>query len=453
MKLKRYFEFIKESIKLGDKIIWKLSQDDIMEYFLDMKDEGWLIRIDFGFVFEKSDWSYVNGKYVEKKEDTFTELVLSGNEVETSYFIVIFKGKDVTNEDLTDSLLFAHDILKDVTGAREVKVLDEDGPVDINELLVSGGLFIGKDLNDEEQIEINNVSFFIKTGDKIELSQKEVADYYGWEYDKVDENGNIYSHVELEDMADHLLSRNSEYKEFLVKGIEKMWDYYEPSNYTPDIQSLFQYTLSKENEVLLLKSIIKESGGLEEIKRYIGDECDDNVYNNVKEMNEENLINYLLKERFYSTIKQLVVESSIYSDITETVADWEMSSHVDTNHDEIISEFDDIVGKEFEYERIMKEVTKKYKSKDSDGNEKIHEYKENVIFYELKFDNKWILEYHDYDADDLTNFKNIYDILYEYFGNGDFNYNMNPRISDWGNVDSKSLNSEISAILNKYLNK
>jgi uncharacterized protein (DUF1015 family) len=62
---------------------------------------------------------------------------------------------------------------------------------------------------------------------------------------------------------------------------------------------------------------------------------------------------------------------------------------------------------------------------------------------------------YDFEADDETGviFKNIYDILYEYCGNGDFNYNMNPRISDWGNVDSKSLNSEISAILNRYLKK
>lgn len=448
MKLKKYLEFIKESIDIDD--VFEFSEDDFLEYFLTLKDEGWLIRVDSGFVKEIDIHDYRGSKY--NTIEGFTELVLPGKEVEKAYFIDIFKNKGVTNEDLTDSLLFAYDIIKDVTGAREIKVIGDDGPVDINDVIVKGGIFIGKDLNIEEQIEINNISFFIKTGKKVEFKEIDVAKYYEWEYDNSDEKGNIYTHVELEDMADWMLSKNSGYKDSLVKGIEYMWDYYDHSNYIPDTQSLFQYTLNKENEVLLIKSMIKESGGLEEFINHIGDECSDEVYDNVKEKSEEEVIEYLLKERFYSSIKELSSNSEIYSDISSLVADWEMSAHVDDNYDELLSEFDDIVGKEFEYKRIKKEVTKKFKTKDSEGNTIFKEYQSEEIFYEIPFDNKWLLEH--YDFDDLNNFRNIYDILYEYQSYTYFNYfDLNPRITDWGNVDNKALNSEISAILNKYLKK
>lgn len=449
MKLKKYLEFIKESIDIDS--IFEFNDDDFLEYFLDLKDEGWLVRVDFGFVKEVDVYDYRESKYNTKEE--FTELVIPGKKVEKAYFIFITKSSRTTDVDVTDSLLFAHDIIKDVTGASEIEVLDDDGAVDINDIIVKGGIFIGKDLNIEEQIESNGISFFIKTGKKVELKQIDVAEYYSWEYDNSGEKGNIYTHVELEDIAYWMLSKNSEYKDLLVKGIEYMWDYYEHSNYIPDTQSLFQYTLNKENEILLVKSMIKESGGLEEFINHIGEECSDETYDSVKEKSEEEVINYLLKERFYSSIKELSSNSEIYSDISSLIADWKMSAHVDDNYDEILSEFDDIVGKEFEYKKIKKEVTKKFKTKDSEGNIISKEYQNEEIFYEIPFDSKWLLEYKDYDFDDLNNFKNIYDILYEYQGDAYFNYDLNPRITDWGNVDSKALNSEISAILNKYLKK
>lgn len=451
MRLKKYLEFIKESIDIDN--IFEFNDDDFLEYFLDLKDEGWLIRVDSGFVKEVDVYDYRESKYNTKEE--FTELVIPGKEVEKAYFIFITKSsRKTTDVDVTDSLLFAHDIIKDVTGAREIKVLDDDdGSVDINDIIVKGGIFIGKDLNIEEQIEVNGISFFIKTGKKIEFKQIDVAKYYDWNYDNSDEKGNIYTHVELEDIAYWMLDKNSQYQDSLVKGIEYMWDYYEHSNYTPDTQSFFQYTLNKENEILLVKSMIKESGGLEEFINHIGDECSDEAYDSVKGKSEEEVIDYLLKERFYSSIKELSSNSEIYSDISSLVADWEMSAHVDDNYDEILSEFDDIVGKEFEYKRIKKEVTKNFKTKDSEGNIIFKEYQSEEIFYEIPFDNKWLLEYKDYDFSDLNNFKNIYDILYEYQGDAYFNYDLNPRIRDWGNVDSKALNSEISAILNKYLKK
>ena len=51
MKLKRYIQFIKESLRedIEEGNLWKLNEDQIREYFIDFEDAGYLITIEFGF--------------------------------------------------------------------------------------------------------------------------------------------------------------------------------------------------------------------------------------------------------------------------------------------------------------------------------------------------------------------------------------------------------------------
>jgi hypothetical protein len=438
--IKKWIEFISESLaeEIDDRKFWKLDEDDIRDYLLDLTDEGHSVIVNFGFLEESEN-------YKGEKTISYTEIVKPGEDIRPAYWIDIYKSRR-SKEDLTDSLLFAWDIIKEKIDG-ELYLHDEDGTIDINDIIVKDGEFF---IEKGELLAEGHISFFAIQKEPLEFTQKQVADYYGWEYDKVSKSGTIFTHIDLEEMADQMLDRNSNYKDSLVKGIEHMWDYYESHYYIPDIQSLFQYELNKENEILLLKAMIKEVGGLEDFINHIGDECDDDVYNDVKNMKEDELINYLLKERFYNSINQLSIESNIYSEITQTVADWSMSAHVDTNHDEIVSEFDQIVGKEFEFDKIRKEVNKSYTTKDKDGNNKVVEYKEEVDFYEIPFDPKWM---EGYDSNDLFRVENIYDMFREYCGKEYFRYNLNPRISDYGSVDSKELNSEISSILNNFLKR
>jgi len=147
-------------------------------------------------------------------------------------------------------------------------------------------------------------------------------------------------------------------------------------DYYPEINSLFKYNVKKENQVLVVKSIIKELGGYEQAINHIGDECDNQIYELVKDMSEEELINYLLKERFYE-IKQLGNDSEVLREVRDTIANWEMSAHCDDNYQEIVDEFDSIVEDELgQYEKVVKEVTKYYKSKDAEGNQTRREYKD-----------------------------------------------------------------------------
>ena len=449
MKLKRYIQFIKESLKedLDSGKIWGLNEDQIREYLIELDDAGYLIVVNFGFV-KKHTIHYYNKPSVEK--DVYTENIVAGEEIRPAYWIEIQKSRDVNNEDVTDSLKFACSIIEDEAEA-DIKLYDADTDVDINTTLIKGGIFINVDPEDNMSgEEANNyIAIFAKQRNTIKIKPTDLEDYYGWNVD-VKKEGQLYAEIDLEDLADFILSPRSDYKDSLVKGQEHMWDYYELSNYYPEINSLFQYDLDKENEVLVVKSIIKELGGFEQTINHIGDECDDEVYDKVKGMSEEELINYLLKERFYDTIKQLVKSSDVFTEIKSDVANWEMSAHCDDNHDELVSSFDSIVSDELgKYEKVEKEVTKYYTTKNSEGNQVKKEYKTDVTYYQFPYNNDWIS---DIDSEYLFN-KDLDELFRDFVRESNIDRNLNPRISDYGSVDKVEMNKDIKAYLTRYLSE
>ena len=445
MKLKRYIQFIKESLKedLDSGIIWELNEDQIREYLIELDDAGYLITVNFGFV-KKHIIHYYNKPSVEK--DVYTENIVAGEEIRPAYWIEIQKSRDVNNEDVTDSLKFACSIIEDEADA-DIKLCDSDTDVDINTTLIKGGIFINVDPEDNiSGEEANNyIAIFAKQRNTIKIKPTDLEDYYGWNVD-VKKEGQLYAEIDLEDLADFILSPRSDYKDSLVKGQEHMWDYYELSNYYPEINSLFQYDLDKENEVLLVKSLIKEMGGFEQAINHIGDECDDEVYDKVKGMFEEELINYLLGERFYDTIKQLVKSSDVFTEIKSDVANWEMSAHCDDNYDELVSNFDSIVSDELgQFEKVVKEVTKHYTTRDG----RRVEYKTDVTYYQFPYNNDWIS---DIDSEYLFN-KDLDELFRDFVRESNIDRNLNPRISDYGSVDKVEMNKDIKAYLTRYLSE
>jgi hypothetical protein len=446
--IKKYLEFIKESLKekIEEKSIWKLSEDDIREYLLELTDAGYLITVGFGFC-EKVELAWKPDSF----KDVYTEKVKSGDSVRPAYWIEIQTSRRVNNDNVTSVIHFAHSIISEEANA-DITIKDADGSLDLDKILLKGGLFINTEPGDDysgEEAE-DYIAFFVKQKDTVEISESDLMDYYGWEVDEV-KNGNLYLHIELEDMCDIMLDRKDRWKDILVGGMQDgFWDNYYGSDYQPDFNSLLQYTLDKDNEVLLVKSLIKEVGGLEDLIAHIGDECSDEAYENVKGKSEEEVINYLLKERFHDTLKQLCKNSDTYQDlVANTAADWEMNAHADANFKELSSKFDDIVGKEFEYTKIIKEVKKSYKSKDAEGNQTVKEYTEEKDFYVIEFMNEWL---QDVDSEDLYN-RSLRFLFDEWCGQQYFTYEIDPHFSDWGNVNNKELNSEIKGNLERYLKK
>jgi hypothetical protein len=184
--------------------------------------------------------------------------------------------------------------------------------------------------------------------------------------------------------------------------------------------------------------MIKEIGGLENL-------ISENE--NLEDKTEEEVIEFLLKERFYETLKQLCKNSEICQEVRQTIGDWEMNAHVDSNYQSILDEFDEIVESEFTYTKEKREVTKYYTSKDAEGNQTRKEYQELDTFYTIPYSNDWI---DNEDADRLQG-NSLFDIFKDWCGEQYFTYEMKPNFSDYGDVDSKALNQEIKGDLERYL--
>ena len=448
MKLKKYIQFIKESIKedIEEGTLWKLTEDDITDYMLEITDAGYYVSVEFGFC-EKVKQHHYNRPSVEK--DVFTEKVKSGDEVTPAYWIKIDKSDRVKNDDVTSTFQFACSIIAEEANA-EISINDADGNLgDIDGIEIKGGLFYTDNWNsgEPELLETDSyIAIFAKSKETVTFTQENLVEYYNWT-DAIIKDGNIYVEVNLEDMSDIMLSRSSNYKDILVKGEEDLYDNYYGSDYQPDIPSMIQYTLTKENNNLLIKAMIKEVGGLESMINHIGDECSDEVYESVKGKSEEEVIEFLLNERFYGTLKQLCKNSEICQEIRQTIGDWEMNAHVDSNYQSILDEFDEVVESEFTYTKERREVTKHYTSKDAEGNQTKREYQELDTFYKIPYNNDWI---DNEDADRLKG-NSLFDIFKEWCGEQYFTYEMKPNFSDYGDVNSVALNKDLKSDLERYL--
>ena len=448
MKLKNYIQFIKESIKedIEEGTLWKLTEDDITDYMLEITDAGYYVSVEFGFC-EKVKQHHYNRPSVEK--DVFTEKVKSGDEVTPAYWIKIDKSDRVKNDDVTSTFQFACSIIAEEANA-EISINDADGNLgDIDGIEIKGGLFYTDNWNsgEPELLETDSyIAIFAKSKETVTFTQENLVEYYNWT-DAIIKDGNIYVEVNLEDMSDIMLSRSSNYKDILVKGEEDLYDNYYGYDYQPDIPSMIQYTLTKENNNLLIKAMIKEIGGLESMINHIGDECSDEVYESVKGKSEEEVIEFLLNERFYETLKQLCKNSEICQEIRQTIGDWEMNAHVDSNYQSILDEFDEVVESEFTYTKERREVTKHYTSKDAEGNQTRREYQELDTFYKIPYNNDWI---DNEDADRLKG-NSLFDIFKEWCGEQYFTYEMKPNFSDYGDVNSVALNKDLKSDLERYL--
>ena len=448
MRIKKYLNFIKESIKedIEKGTLWKLTEDDITDYMLEITDAGYYVSVEFGFCETITQHSY-NRPSVEK--DVFTEKVKSGDEVTPAYWIKIDKSDRVKNDDVTSTFQFACSIIAEEANA-EISINDADGNLgDIDGIEIKGGLFYTDNWNsgEPELLETDSyIAIFAKSKETVTFTQENLVEYYNWT-DAIIKDGNIYVEVNLEDMSDIMLSRSSNYKDILVKGEEDLYDNYYGSDYQPDIPSMIQYTLTKENNNLLIKAMIKEVGGLESMINHIGDECSDEVYESVKGKSEEEVIEFLLNERFYETLKQLCKNSEICQEIRQTIGDWEMNAHVDSNYQSILDEFDEVVESEFTYTKERREVTKHYTSKDAEGNQTRREYQELDTFYKIPYNNDWI---DNEDADRLKG-NSLFDIFKEWCGEQYFTYEMKPNFSDYGDVNSVALNKDLKSDLERYL--
>ena len=468
MKIKRWNDFlsyIKESKEETEEEFnpWMLDEEDIRDYFQESIDEGYQIEVRYGFVGQERQWDYKENKahYLER----FTNKMVSGN-IQPAISILI-TSENVSSNDVSDNLKFAYSIISEEADA-DIAILDEEGEIgDIDGIIAKDGLFYTDTWNktdDKEPYEAEGyIEFLVKKKESINTTPLQLAKYYRWgSYEEKD--GNLYVDYSLEDLADEMLARDANYKDILINGDDGSFhDNYWNGDYQPDLSSLFEYHLDKENKVLAVKALIKEAGGLEQFVSHIGDECDDMIYDDMMKIMEDkeeepedqkeerkisDITEYLLKERQYKTLKQMSKSSDIIGDLRQSYGDWAMNAHADTNLQEIKDEFDSILDKNFNYIKGTREVEKKSKHKDENGMART--YTDEETFYLIRFSNDWIEEI---GTDDLENEK-LTNIFETYLDTNELNrLDLKPYFSDYGNVDDKAWNRDEKSNLLRFLSK
>ena len=462
MKIKRWNDFlsyIRESVEDKQFNPWILDEDVIKEYFHESIDEGYYIYVQYGFLGQEKQWNYKEFKsqYVER----FTKNMESGSNQPS--ISIIIKANKVSSNDVSDNLKFAYSIISEEADA-EISILDSDGDIgNINGIIAKDGLFFTETWNNVEGEEPTvteaegYIEFLVKQKETIKVSQTQLAKYYNWgSYEEKD--GMLWVEYNLEDLSDEILSRGSNYKDLLINS-EGIYDNYWGSDYQPDIISLFEYHLNKENKSLAVKALIKEYVGLEEFLRHISKKFDNKVYDEVKEIIEREvegeeseerkigeITEYLLKDRYYNVLKQLSKDSEIIGDVKMLYGDWSANAHADANLEEIRNEFDSILDDNFTYIKGKREVEKEYKY----SNGKYSTYKEEETFYLIRFDNKWIEET---EFDDIEN-ERLTSIFETYLDKNDLNrFELKPHFSDYGDVDDVKWNKDVKSDLMRFLSK
>jgi len=464
MRLKKYLQFIKES--LSDNSMYWIDKDQIKDIFQYVIDEGYSLSITKVFF---GHYGYSNNNFYDPNKNpeddklilfdiNEDDVVLSGEGYNPGWRISIVKSQH-SGDDVTDEFKSAISQLKG-EGYIIDTVEDEDGKTNLENIhLVSGSVitWIPETPNKPFTTNVDEMSdgdvyissaelvLLVHQSEEIKLTDRTLAEIYDWSCDRI-EGDNIYCHVDIDDMARSVLSR-SDYERWgkiLESGELDIGDYY-GDGYYPEIDSMFQYTLSKDNSTLMIKSLIKELGGLDPTLNELEDE---DIYESLNDKSEDEFIEILIKERFKRGLNKLGRDSEIMSTIRETISDWERQAHCDQNWEDLISEFDDTISEVTEYtKKFDKEVDKYYLRKipGSENKERVL-YKDNVIHYEIPFQDKWILDY----AKTLKGYS-LDSLFQEWCSDSYLDYKLQPSFRDWGDVDSVELNKEISSILNSYL--
>jgi hypothetical protein len=140
--IKKYLQFISESIKedIEEGTLWKLTEDDITDYMLEITDAGYIVTVEFGFSEKVKQGGYKEGKWAESEKEVFTDKVKAGDEAKPAYWISIIKGDRIKNDDVTSTFQFACSIIAEESNA-EISVNDSDGNLgDPDGIEIKGGL-------------------------------------------------------------------------------------------------------------------------------------------------------------------------------------------------------------------------------------------------------------------------------------------------------------------------
>lgn len=445
--IKRWLQFITESQQLElfeDEGLFPISDEDIMDYLLELEEAGYTIEIKHGFLDS-------NNKFTEKVESMVEEPVIN---VEISTY------QRVSDEDVTSAV---RSFIKRVSNkAKVARIYDNDGEIDVKLLKFQGGIFLNERPEDSQPDEAGNYhDIELDEGISIRiifnqrrLTYKQILDYYDVKGGYIRTNGgdiNTLSYledgtpvfeVEVEDLARWCVSRKDSYIKYVLEP-DSILDWYVGSfDYTPDHQSFFQYYLKNENIRLLLQVCIKLDGWNE-------------IRKNLKnpEISQEEFIEEAIKDwKGYSElgrmIDELPISTDVYSELRGLYVNFEENAKAEEDLEEIISKFDEIVEEQFKTTILQKNryvITKTATNKQGEKYNYSHEFQA----YKLKFTMDW---FEDLDAETIKNCGTTYNLLLENTQNM-YSMDIKPHFDDYASVNNEDFNREVEIVLKGILKK
>lgn len=463
-RLLNYFEFLKESKFDPDIDIDKSEIEDIFDILI---DEGYRLELKKHFTEYNNLPDIKNGD-----EPDEVELIRTDREY-VNVFSLDIKTPRQTNVhlDVTEDLISGLDYIES-KGFKLLGQNDESGKLfknidlpftyqDIN--LVDGKIIlfrsetnqkldIDKLKADERMESVTEVIIYFSDMKKKKFTSKEIADEYDIHYDGYVDEFNydlktfkdvIYFNISRNDLADIVMNRNSWGKEYFSHdGIDILHDQHLHNDYWPDTDMLFKYELDDDNVKMLVKAIIEEHGGVNDIIDEYSIEIE------VDGPTIDDLIDFLLNERDYQTLK--MIDSEILDEVKRIVEGFERNSHVDEIYEEIMNEFDNLLD-ENNVPYIKKYQDNDhyfYHTKTADGEQVGKKVEYETVFYRIAYTDDYFDGLDRLNMDDIRGWS-LEDIFCEYYSDNYLASDISIRDIYPGGYDKKEMNQEVRALLSE----
>lgn len=401
MRLKRYFDFIRESAE--EKSMWRHGDEDFKWYLTEFTDNSYTIDFHRMFLNEISEnvGSWSRPHY--KTRDALSDILV--DESCECYVIQITETPDAPGGDISEALYFAKAAIESELGMKCEIMLNDTNSYDWKEyraiegedVKIDGGE-ITRQLSTrvEDVEEFTDVCIVCWYEEDIFFTGEQFLDYYGWDKDitsadgkpglKISEKGGVWVRIDQDDLSgiiDWQSSREVS-EDSLLNGVE-IWH----SDYLIDTDSLVRYHLNKDALLALTKFLISEAGGLEEFVNNVETDLD------LEGLKEDEVISAIVDERFETTLVKAAEAfgGDTFDDIRRDWQSWSDQSQADKYDEAIQDAFDEKLDQFFWFEK------NKYRSEFKVGSKWY-----NLFFYWILIEDKMLNELytdHNYELGDL----------------------------------------------------
>lgn len=402
--IKKYLEFIsyiKENNQNLDNLY--LTDDYIKEFFYEL-------IYDYRYNIDIINGVFKQRKIYDKNIFSFYTHVISGK-VNKGYEIFIEIPDKRIDDNLTE--LFESSILRLIHYTNYNYYLELDyytkQKVKLDEVEFKDGMIV---VEKTHQKYFNAIYVYLYDKEETFITDLQVVDYYNWKYDYKDEQDHVYIEYDFVQLVKDFLSDKDRYYNLLTNP-DSIHDYYYSSDYEPDLESFFNYYLDKDNTQNLIEKMVDINGGY---KKVIG------VFEDDKEYSESEIYTYLVNN---PKKLQYLDDTDLLDEITTLCGSYLCDAHIEENSNDIKTAFFKELNKIIQYDEVKLE---------------------DKTIYRIKFDSEWYID-RNYDSNDMSNFKHIADVMYEWIYHEGMTFTINPYFSDYGDMDVKEFNKEVKSIL------